>query len=448
MKNKNKYNTNLNVYMSTDIREVKASIDENIEKIKNLIIENKLDEAEKLTADTEKLKKIYDGLVELEEDELDNIKNKINNSKATKIKNIEEKAKYDGNLFCKVIANTLLKQKEKNEFSATREQFEFTDSERMAISENIDEDGGYAVPEDISVKINKRLKDSIDLSTLVDSEQVYTRSGQRTYEKRMKQTPLGKLSEYNSSTQTYGKIKDTDNPKLERISFNLIDFAGMITIPNDLLKFASKELENFIIDWIVDKVRVTRNMIILNGYKDDDGDEIEGIFSDTTKFKKVDLKSTSTIKNFKKLKNVTLNSVFKKSSKWIVNQDGFNYLDSLEDKNGRSYLQPDPKNETEYKFLGLPVIEINNETLETETIKSGSEGSETITSISPIILGDLKEAYKIFHDGKYQLATTNIGAGAFETNTNKARVINKLDGSVKDDEAIIIAKLTLPEENA
>lgn len=169
----------------------------------------------------------------------------------------------------------------------------------MAISENIDEDGGYAVPEDISVKINRRLKDSVDLSTLVDSEQVYTRSGQRTYEKRMKQTPLGKLSEYNSSTQTYGKIKDTDNPKLERISFNLIDFAGMITIPNDLLKFASKELENFIIDWIVDKVRVTRNMIILNGYKDDDGDEIGGIFSDTTKFKKVDLKSTSTIKNFK-----------------------------------------------------------------------------------------------------------------------------------------------------
>ncbi|WP_131036709.1 hypothetical protein, partial [Clostridioides difficile] len=88
MKNKNKYNTNLNVYMSTDIREVKASIDENVEKIKNLIIENKLDEAEKLTVDTEKLKKIYNGLLELEDEELDNIKNKINNSKATKIKNI------------------------------------------------------------------------------------------------------------------------------------------------------------------------------------------------------------------------------------------------------------------------------------------------------------------------------------------------------------------------
>ncbi|MCE0618594.1 hypothetical protein LWE93_11690, partial [Clostridioides difficile] len=80
MKNKNKYNTNLNVYMSTDIREVKASIDENVEKIKNLIIENKLDEAEKLTVDTEKLKKIYNGLLELEDEELDNIKNKINNS--------------------------------------------------------------------------------------------------------------------------------------------------------------------------------------------------------------------------------------------------------------------------------------------------------------------------------------------------------------------------------
>ncbi|MGO0916422.1 hypothetical protein ACTPEM_25415, partial [Clostridioides difficile] len=56
------------------------------------------------------------------------------------------------------------------------------------------------------------------------------------------------------------------------------------------------------------------------------------------------------------MKNVTLNSVFKKSSKWIVNQDGFNFLDSLEDKNGRSYflaLMSDRVDKTEAMLASL-----------------------------------------------------------------------------------------------
>ncbi|MDO7206266.1 phage major capsid protein [Paraclostridium bifermentans] len=44
-----------------------------------------------------------------------------------------------------------------------------------AISENIDEDGGYAVPQDIQTKINTRLKDTTDLYNLVDYETVFAR---------------------------------------------------------------------------------------------------------------------------------------------------------------------------------------------------------------------------------------------------------------------------------
>ena len=101
---------------------------------------------------------------------------------------------------------------------------------------------------------------------------------------------------------------------------------------------------------------------------------------------------------------------------------------------GRPYLQPDPKEPTKYKFLGKQVIEIPNEILVTKEGKS------------PIIVGDLKEAYKRFDDASYQLATTNIGAGAFETNTTKTRVIMKFDGSIIDENSIVIANLTLPTE--
>nr|DAZ29361.1 MAG TPA: major capsid protein [Caudoviricetes sp.] len=413
-----------NVFMSKDTREMKATIDENKQKIKDLVAENKVDEADALMNDTEKLQKIYNKLIALEDDEIDNINNQINNGKAKKINKIENKVVYNGELFCKAIADAALRQK-------GQKGLDLTDEQRMAITEFVDEDGGYAVPEDISVKINKRLKDYTDISNLVSYEKVYTRSGQRTYEKRQTQTALGKLGEYDAAKQSYGTISGTDTPKLERISFKLVDFAGIMTIPNDILKFGGPDLEGYIIDWLVDKVRVTRNTLILEG---DSDDNIDGIFSESSGFTVVELAAKSSIKDFKKLLNVTLPNVFKPTSKWIVNQDGFNFLDSLEDAMGRPYLQPDPKEPTKYKFLGKQVIEIPNEILVTKEGKS------------PIIVGDLKEAYKRFDDASYQLATTNIGAGAFETNTTKTRVIMKFDGSIIDENSIVIANLTLPTE--
>ncbi|GAA0081370.1 phage major capsid protein [Clostridium sp. CTA-6] len=351
----------------------------------------------------------------------DNIDNSLNDEgKGTPlITDTNDKIVYNGSLFTKAVANSLLKQRGLQGLDLTEEQ-------QNKISENVNEDGGFAVPEDIQTKINTRLKDITDLFNLVGSEKVFTRKGQRTYEKRADQTPLTNLDEY-------GTIQEVDNPKLERMSFDLHDFAGLMTIPNDLLKFAGKELENFLINWLVDKVRITRNIKIL--YGTGTNKDAQGIMT-STKYKEVTLPATAGLKDFKKCKNVELLNVFKPTAKWTVNQDGFNYLDSLEDKQGRPYLQPDPKQPTQYLFLGLPVVELLNTTLKTEEDNM------------PILLGDLNEAYKYFYDDNYELLTTNIGAGAFETNTTKARVITRLDGGEKDTDAIIKIKLALPTAGA
>ncbi|KEH91581.1 phage major capsid protein (plasmid) [Clostridium botulinum C/D str. BKT12695] len=342
----------------------------------------------------------------------DNLDNALSEPGGTPVvTNSNEDVQYNGELFTKAVADSLLRQRGMQGLSLTQEQ-------RNKISEKVNEDGGFAVPEDVQTKIIKRLKDTTDLFNLVDSEKVFTRKGQRTFEKRADQTPLTNLDEY-------GKITDVDNPKLERMSFNLHDFAGLMTIPNDLLKFANSELENFLINWLVDKVRITRNLKILYGTGSDD---VQGIMK-SSKYKEIELKENATLKDFKKCKNVELMNIFKPTAKWIVNQDGFNYLDSLEDKTGKPYLQPDPKQPTQYLFLGLPVVELLNTILKTEEDKI------------PILLGDLKEAYKYFYDDNYELLTTNIGAGAFETNTTKARIITRLDGAEKDKDAIIKIKL-------
>lgn len=390
--------------MNKKMREIREKISNKKQEARALANENKMVEAKALIEEIRELEEAY----EVEAALLDDTKKQVPTPKN------EGKVEYNAELFTKAVANSILMQR-------TGKGLDLTPEQMNAISEKTGTDGGFAVPEDISVKIERRLKDSTDLFNLVDSEKVYTRKGERTYEKRTEQTGLINLDEA-------GTIQDVGGPQLERIKFNLHDFAGMCTIPNDLLQFATSELEGYIIEWLVDKVRVTRNTKILYG-AGTGSDDVQGIMKSTvyTKLPLTDPK----LKDFKAVKNVKIPNVFKNISSWIVNQDGFNYLDSLEDATGRPYLQPDPKNPTQYVFLGRPVIELPNEVLKTE--------SEKI----PVLFGDLKSAYKYFYDGNYQLLTTNIGAGAFETNTTKTRVITKLDGTVKDDKSLLICEVTV-----
>lgn len=400
--------------MSKELRELLNQLDEKNKGLAQLL--NKADVTTEELQNASKEIDVLEAKIEAQKRK-DNIdKNFDDNQKGAPIDN-NENVVYNGELFTKAIADNLLKQKNQKGLS-------LTERELNVISENIDEDGGYAVPEDIQTKINTRLKDTTDLYNAVDYEKVYTRSGRRTYEKRSSQKPMLPLSE-NTTIPS-----NNDNPKLESLSFKLKDLADFMSIPNDLLKFADKSLEEFIINWFVDKVRITRNAEILYGAGTDE--HATGIMT-TDKYKTVTLAKTPQLKDFKKCKNVELLNIFRPTSVWTVNQDGFNYLDSLEDKNGRPYLQPDPKDPTQYRFLGLPVRELPNNLL------------LTTTTAIPVLLGDLKEAYKYFSDGKYELATTNIGAGAFETNTTKARIITRLDGNVKDADALI--KIQIPVDS-
>lgn len=390
--------------MNKRMRELREKISNKKVEARALTSEGKIVEAKAMVKEIQNLEDEYEIEAALFEDE----KKKVPTPKH------ENKVEYNAELFTKAIANSILIQRTGKGLNLSEEQMN-------AISEKTGADGGFAVPEDISVKIERRLKDTTDLYTLVDYEKVYTRKGERTYEKRTEQTGLTNLDEG-------GTIDGVEGPKLERIKFNLHDFAGLCTIPNDLLQFATSELEGYIIDWLVDKVRVTRNNKILYG-TGSSNDDVQGIMKSDA-FTKVPLTDPK-LKDFKNVKNVKISNVFKNISAWIVNQDGFNYMDSLEDAVGRPYLQPDPKNPTQYIFLGIPVVELPNEILKTESSKI------------PVLFGDLKSAYKYFDDGNYELLTTNIGAGAFETNTTKTRVITKMDGTVKDKDALLICEITV-----
>lgn len=398
--------------MSKELRELLNQLDTANKELNTLLKKDDVTE-EELTKASNKLD-LLEAKVKAQRKTDDMSKNLDDNHTQINIENTtNDNVIYNSELFVKAIADNLLKQKNQKGLNLTERQMN-------VISENIDEDGGYAVPVDMQTQINRCLQDTTDLYNLVDYEKVLTRSGSRIYEKRSAKKAMQPLAE-STNIPSAG-----DSPQLEKFSWKLKDLADFMSIPNDLLKFADSSLEEWIINWFVDKVRITRNIEILYGQGGDD--HATGIFN-TDKYSKISLTKNPELKDFKKIKNVNLKNYFKPTARWIVNQDGFNYLDSLEDKNGNPFLQPDPKQPTQFLFLGLPIVELPNEVLKT-----------TKDSI-PMLLGDSKQAYKYVSDGAYELATTNIGAGAFETNTTKARIIMRMDGNVKDSEALLIIQI-------
>ncbi len=272
------------------------------------------------------------------------------------------------------------------------------------------EDGGLIIPQDISTMINE-LKRSFDsLEQYVRVEPVATRSGSRVLEKAADMVPFAQLNEL-------GTIAETDNPKFTPLSYSIKDYAGILPLSNTLLADTDQNLMQYIASWFAKKSIVTRNNLIL------------GVLNALSK---TDLTNTDDIK---KVLNITLDPMISQGASVLTNQTGFNYLDTLKDSEGRYLLQPNPVNPTQKMLFGKPVAIVADRFLANET--------EDTTTKAPIIIGDLKEAVVLFDRQQQSLVSTNIGAGAFETNTTKVRAIEREDVKGWDTDAAIYGQITL-----
>ncbi|PGV77737.1 phage major capsid protein [Bacillus thuringiensis] len=281
---------------------------------------------------------------------------------------------------------------------------------KAALSENSGKDGGYIVPEDITTTINQ-LKQTVDsLEQYVNVQPVSTNKGARTLEKRAASTPFAPLSEYGKPNA----MQEIASPEFDRLSYAIEDYAGFLPVPNDLLDDTDQALESYLRQWIAKKSIATRNYLILQ---------------EINKLTKVDLKDYNGLKT---TLNVTLDPIFAAAANIFTNQDGFNYLDQLEDKNGRPLLQPDPTNPTRKLFSGKPVIVLSNKTIATD--KGGK---------APFIVGDLKEAVILWDRKQLSIDMTKEGGNAWRTNTSEFRAIEREDVTLWDQEAVVYGQITI-----
>lgn len=382
--------------MTVKERELRQALAEKRDKIMSLNDEGKVDEAKTMLAEAQVLKEQIQNYEEMrnmyvdygDEDQQDDqgVKSQVvsNDVSVKQVLNHTE-----------LFADAILKGR--------------APAPLAAMKESVDEDGGLIVPEDITTKITEKRRQFDSLANLVDIIPVSTNKGARTYEKYADMTPLVDVDELED-------IDELENPKFERIKYVIKDRAGILVLSNDLLSDTREALMEFLVNWLGKKSAVTRNVNILK-------------VLETLK-----KQSISTTDDIKDITNVTLDPAIEETTIFVTNQSGFNYLDKLKDKNGNYLLQPDPTNKTKKLLFEKTVHKISNKFLPNGGTKSNPK--------YPLIIGDLKEAIKLFDRQQYSIKSTDVGGKAFYRNSTDVRVIQRDDVALADEEAIVFAEFT------
>ncbi|WP_366533568.1 phage major capsid protein (plasmid) [Carnobacterium maltaromaticum] len=287
---------------------------------------------------------------------------------------------------------------------------------KALLESELDTDGngvGLTIPVDIRTTINMLRRQYDSLEQYVKIESVTTASGSRVYEKWSDITPLAAMDDDS------GIIPDNDDPTLTLIKYLIKRYAGINTLTNTLLKDTAENILAFLTTWIARKTVVTRNKKII----------------DTVNTIKTSQKvSITKFDDIKDVLNTKIDPAILSTTIFITNQSGFNILDKVKRSDGSYLLQPNVQDPTRKLLDGRTLVVI------------GDRWLPNTASKSPIWIGDLKEAVTLFDREQMSLKSTDIGGGAFETDTTKVRVIDRFDVVLTDEEAIFLGSFSSIED--
>ena len=261
--------------------------------------------------------------------------------------------------------------------------------------------GGLTIPDDIQYAIHQLVRQFATLQNLVNVETVTTTTGSRTYEKISDIKPMTDLDDETAA------IPDMDDPELTLIKYAIHRYAAIQTVTNSLLKDTVENILAWLSNWVAKKVTVTRNAKI-----------IEAMGKPAKK------PTIASFDDIKDLENKTLDPAIMSSSSFVTNQSGYNVLSKVKDAQGRYMLQRDVTQPDVYRLDGKTITVVADKWL-----------PDVAAGTHPLYFGDLKQGITLYDREHMSLLSTNIGAGAFEHDLYKVRVIDRFDVEVIDDGA-------------
>lgn len=388
------------VTLNKKMRQLKEQMNQKTTQAKAFLADGEGKDVEKATAlldEVDKLQKEYDA-----------------EEKLFKLEQSEAEEKSEKQLEKKHEANSVEK------FADTIRGMVRKDGTVTPMTEGVNADGGYTVPEDIRTEIEHFKEAEFSFEPYIAKENVKTNKGRRTYEAKTSITPFVEFEEG-------GEVPESDKPSYIPVSYTITDKGGFIPLTKDLINDSSSNLKAEIVRWFGRKRIATINHNVLNK-----------LTTGVTPTPVTDLKG------LKKLVNVTVGSAY--DVKIFTNDDGINWLDTLEDKNGRPLLSPVPS-DPEGKEMQLniggktrKVVPVPNSVLASAT---GSGNSTVI----PFFVGELSEAVKMFDRQNIEITFSDSaevsGFNAFAQNGVLARGVVRNDFEKLDGNAYAYATVTV-----
>ena len=399
--------------MSKEARALLKKINDKKNAIKALVNEGKTKEAKEAKAELVDMQDRFNILMDLEDDEDEDIKDQIDKDEATKAEG-KDKAPSKKDI-ARAFVNRIVCGMRKTKLNEKDQKI------MDAMSEKLDEDGGFTVPQDIQTDIHELRRTDDDLEQYVNVEPVSTLSGSRVFEVDADSTPWDDVDE----GEEFG---EEETPKLKQIKYKIKKKGGILKVTRELLQDTAENILGFLNKWIAKKSRATRNAAILKK------------LAEITTGKEVAISGYDDLKD---VFNVTLDPAIASSSIVLTNQSGFNYLDKIKDERGDYILQHDVTDKSKMLLFGVyPIKKVSNKVLKNVEVKS--DESNVSAYKYPIYMGDLKEAITLFDREKISIELSTEAGDLWAKDQTGIKVRDRFDVQAFDEEAVIKGEITVP----
>ncbi len=384
--------------MNEELKKLLDSIKNKKQEVKDLCKAGKIEDAAKAKEELKDLQAQFDLLYDLEADKLDGMEGKVAEGTAKKVL---DKTKNIANAFVNAIKAAVGKG------ALSDEDKEILNS----MNEGTDEDGGLTVPKDIRTAVKELRRSEDALENLVNVERVSTLSGSRVIERYADQTPFDNVDEA-------AQFPEVSTPQFEKIEYKVKKKGGILKVTQELLSDTAENIIGYLKKWIAKKAKATRNFMIVAKIRE------------ITKDAEVPVEG---LDELKKIFNILLDPAIALTAGVVTNQDGYNWLDTLKDKDGKYILQPDPTKPTSTLLFGkYPVKKVSNKTMPSVAAEGGFK--------VPIVCGDLKEAITIFDRETLTVDISSSAGDLWGKDQTGIKVRERLDIQSVDEEAIIMAE--------
>lgn len=384
--------------MNEELKKLLDSIKNKKQEVKDLCKTGKIEDAAKAKEELKDLQAQFDLLYDLEADKLDGMEGKVAEGTAKKVL---DKTKNIANAFVNAIKAAVGKG------ALSDEDKEILNS----MNEGTDEDGGLTVPKDIRTAVKELRRSEDALENLVNVERVSTLSGSRVIERYADQTPFDNVDEA-------AQFPEVSTPQFEKIEYKVKKKGGILKVTQELLSDTAENIIGYLKKWIAKKAKATRNFMIVAKIRE------------ITKDAEVPVEG---LDELKKIFNILLDPAIALTAGVVTNQDGYNWLDTLKDKDGKYILQPDPTKPTSTLLFGkYPVKKVSNKTMPSVAVEGGFK--------VPIVCGDLKEAITIFDRETLTVDISSSAGDLWGKDQTGIKVRERLDIQSVDEEAIIMAE--------